>query len=143
MIPKVPIVRRGFHFEDVTGHQLRQALAGEIREAIEALTRSIYVPGWQDMFYKFADCIEPGTVKTLTRLPYQTVGPNSTTATRIGCVYARLSWCIQLYWSHCFDGMDNVAQLRAYLQSLREIAARGIDKCRMLGSPGQGYWLTT
>lgn len=140
-IPRVPTVKTGFYFEGVAEHQLKQQLAAEIRETIKALIESTYVPGWQEMLYKFINCIESGQVRDLARLPYPTNGPNSTAATPIGCVYARLSWTIQLFWSQCLDGTDNTAQIRTYLFSLRQIAMVGIDKCKMLGNPREGYWL--
>ncbi len=142
-IPIVPPESTGFHFDAaaVQAHQLRQTLAEEIRETIEVLIKSTYVPGWQGMFYKFRDCVEPGSMRNLSRLPYQASGPNDTSGAKIGCVYARLSWTIQLYWDQCLDGKDNVVQIRTYLFSLRQIAMEGIDKCKQFGNPREGYWL--
>ena len=140
-LPHVPPVVKGFHFEGVEQHQLRQTLAAEIRETIEALVRSTYVPGWQGIFYKFRDCIESGRVRDPARLPYQVQGPNDTAGTKIGCVYARLSWVIQAYWDLCLDGKDNAARIRGYLGDLREIATCGIDRCRLSGDVRHGYWL--
>jgi hypothetical protein len=143
-IPRVPSESSGFHFdaEAVQAHQTRQALAEEIRETIEALVTSTYIPGWQGMFHKFRDCIEPGAVRNLSRLPYQASGSNDTSGTKIGCVYARLSWAIQLYWDQCLDSRDNTALIREYLCDLGQIAAAGIDKGKMLGNLRTGYWLS-
>jgi len=139
-IPRVPTVK-GFSFGNVEAHQTRRALAVEIRATIEALLKSTYAPGWQGMFYKFIDCIEPGRERDLARLPYPSDSPNDRRGTNIGCVYARLSFLIQLYWSQCLDGADNTERVRACLNDLRGWAARGIDKCKMAGNPRDGYWL--
>jgi len=141
-IPKVPTVTKGFHFENVAAHQLRQDLAVKIRECIMTLIAATYVPNWQGMFYKFIDCIEPGTVKDLARLPYQARGPNDTTGTQIGCVYARLSWIIQLYWVQCLDAVDNTRIIRQYIDDLRKWAIHGIANCRLEGDIRHGYWLS-
>jgi len=140
-LPHVPPVVKGFQFTGVAEHQTRQALAVEIRQTIEALIKSTYVPGWQSMFYKFIDCIPSGTVRDLARLPYPVQGPNDTAGTKIGVVYARLSFIIQRYWDQCLDGTDNAARIRGYLGDLREIAAYGIDRCRLSGDVRHGYWL--
>ncbi len=141
-LPHVPPVVRGFHFEGVAEHRTRQALAAEIKETIEALIKSTYVPGWQGVFYEFIECISPGTVWNAARLPYPVPGPNDTAGTKIGVVYARLSFVIQAYWSQCLDGADNTARIRGYLGDLREIAAYGIDRCRLSGDVRHGYWLS-
>jgi hypothetical protein len=140
-IPRVPPAP-GFKFEGVKEHKTRQALAAEIKETIEALIKSTYVPSWQGMFYGFMNCIEPGSVRNLSRLPYQAAGPNDTAGTKIGCVYAGLSWVIQLYWDQCLDGKDNTAQIRQHLADLRIPVACGIDRCKLCGSPRTGYWLS-
>lgn len=140
-LPRVPAPKTGFHFDGVAEHQTRQALVAEIRETIEALIKSTYVPGWQVMFYKFIDCLAPGTVRDDARLPYPTAGPNDRAGTKIGCVYARLSWVIQLYWAQCFEGADNTERIRYCLDDLQQWAARGVDKCRIEGDVRQGYWL--
>lgn len=140
-LPHVPPIVKGFRFEGVQEHQLRQTLATEIRQTIEVLIKSTYVPSWQGVFYKFRDCIEPGRMQDLARLPYPTNGPNSTAATKIGVVYARLSWCIQLYWAQCLEGAGNTERLRNYLDDLRQWATVGIEKCEIKGNPKDGYWL--
>lgn len=141
-LPRVPPVVKGFHFEGVEAHQLRQTLAAEIRETIEALIKSTYVPGWQSVLYKFRDCVEPGQVRDPARLPYPVAGPNDTAGTKIGCIYARLSWVIQAFWSLCLDNAtENAPRIRGYLEGLHEIAACGIDRCRIEGDVRHGYWL--
>ena len=140
-IPKVPTIRKGFSFGDVGRHELRQQLATEIRETIEALIASTYVPGWQGMFYKFRNCIEPGAQRDDARIPYPVTGPNDRHGTQIGCVYARLGWVVKLFWDFCFGVEINVGELRGYIHSLHEFATAGIDKCEVLGNPREGYWL--
>jgi hypothetical protein len=141
-LPRVP-TPKGFHFEGVAEHQLRQALAGEIRETIKTLIASTYVPGWQGMFYKFLDAVEPGTERDDARIPYPALGPNDRRGTKIGCVYARLGWVVKLWYDLCFAGADNAALIREYLADLRSWAAAGFEKCRLAGNPLEGYWLGT
>ena len=139
-MPRIPPAK-GFRFENVEAHQLRQQLAAEIRETIMVLIKSTYVPAWQDMFRRFADCIEPGSVRDNARIPYPVTSPNDRHGTQIGCVYARLGWVIKLYWDMHFDGVNNTGLIRGLLADLRAWAARGIDKCKLAGSPRDGYWL--
>ena len=138
-MPRVPSVPKVF--PNVQAHQLRQALAAEIEECIRALIASTIIPGWIGTLYRFIQCIPPGSVQNLARLPYQAQGPNSTAGTQIGVVYARLSWVIRLYWDLCLGGCDNARVIRQYIDELRKWAACGIEKCRLSGDVRHGYWL--
>lgn len=139
-LPRVP-APKSFRFDGVAEYQLRQTLAAEIRETVEALIRSTYVPGWQSMYYKFINCLEPGAVRDNARIPYPALGPNDRRGTNIGCVYARLGWIVKLYWDMCFDGADHAVTIRQYLADLRSWAACGVEKCKLAGNPRDGYWL--
>ena len=139
-MPRIPPAK-GFHFENVEAHQLRQTLAKEIRETIEVLIKGTYVPGWQSMYYRFIDCIEPGGIRNDARIPYPALGPNDRRGTNIGCVYARLGFIIKLYWDMCFDGVNNTGLIRGLLADLRSWASCGINKCKLVGNPRDGYYL--
>ncbi len=142
-IPKGPTVRKGFTFGNVTQYECKQALALEIKDTITVLAKSVRVPDWRDTFWKFRGCINPGSVRDPARLPYPATGPNDRAGTKIGCVYARLAWAIQLYWDVCLDGVDNAELIRGYLKDLRDWAAFGIDNCKLVGNPREKYWLET
>ena len=139
-MPRIP-QPKGFRFENVEAHQLRQQLAAEIRETIMVLIKSTYVPAWQDMFRRFADCIEPGSVRDNARIPYPVTSPSDRHGTQIGCVYARLGWVLKLYWDTCFDGVNKSPEIHAHLSELRSWAACKIERCKVAGSPRDGYWL--
>jgi hypothetical protein len=138
-IPPPPTLK-GFHFRGVAAHQLRQDLADEIRSVIKEWAKSIVTPAWLGTLYKFLDCIEPGTVKNSARLPWQAISPNDRVGTKIGCVFSRISWAIQLYWDQCLDGADNAAEIRQYLTDLREWCEH-FGRCVVKGSPKDGHWL--
>jgi hypothetical protein len=139
-MPSVPAGKPPI-FADAKAHQTHQALATEIRETIETLLKNTYVPGYIDTLRKYLTAIEPGRVRDPARLPVPSMGPTSRVATNIGCVYARLSWLIQLFWDQVLDGADNTAQIRGYLIDLRAWAVCGIDKCRLVGNPRDGWML--
>jgi hypothetical protein len=139
-MPSIPSGKPSI-FAGAKVHQTRQALAAEIRETIEILLKSTYVPGYTDTLRKYLAAVEPGRVRDPARLPVSSTGPNSKAATKIGCVYARLSFLIQLFWDQVLDKTDNAAQIRGHLADLRAWATCGIDKCRLAGNPQDGYWL--
>lgn len=140
-MPRIP-APEGFHFKDVAGHQLRRALAKEIRETIKILCKSVCVPGYPSTLQKYLAVIEPGAVKDPARLPVPSSGPwDMGGKTNIGCVYARLGWVIQLYWELCLNGANNTRDIRKYLADLRAWAAAGIDKCAHVGSSREGWTL--
>ena len=139
-MPRIP-QPKGFRFENVEAHQLRQQLAAEIRETIMVLIKSTYVPAWQDMFRRFADCIEPGSVRDAARIPYPVMGRSNHATTQIGVIYGVLSGVINLYWNMCFDGADTASEIRGLLADLRSWASCGINKCKLVGNPRDGYYL--
>lgn len=143
-IPHVPSIPKvsGFRFKGVVEHQTRQALAAEIKETIDALIKSTYIPGYIAGLRRYANIIDPGKIRPWQLLPYKSNGPNDRLGdTKIACVYARLSWVIQMFWNLCLDGADNAVAIRGHLSDLRTWAAAGIDNCKILGSPHDGYWL--
>ena len=141
-IPIVPAVTKGFHFEGVAAHQTRQALAKEIRTLLIDMRKQTVIRGYQEMFTKFIEAIEPGAVRNWSRLPYATAGPNDARGiTKIACIYARLSWIVQLFWDLCFGGKGSAMLLRHYIEDLRRVSAYGIDKCQMAGDERHGFWL--
>jgi len=115
----------------------------EIRATCEALIKSTYVPSYQEMFRRYTMAVDPGEIRDPCRLPpYATQGPNDARGvSKIGCVYARLSWVLKLYWDLCLDGADNAPALRQYLTGLRAVAERGVEKCVMEGDTRMGFWL--
>lgn len=140
-MPRIPPAT-GFHFEGVQQYRLKQALAQEIRALLHDMRRQTITPGYQDMFLRFIDAIEPGEVRPFNKLPYATPGPNDMRGpTRIACVYARLSWMIQLFWDLCIDGKDNAALIRQYIEDMRRVSVYGIDRCRINGDERHGRWL--
>ena len=141
-MPRIP-QPKGFRFENVEAHQLRQQLAAEIRETIMVLIKSTYIASYADTLYKYADVITPGDVRDHARLPVPSARPNDMrdSRTNIAVVYARLSYLIQLFWDTCLDGTDNATEIRRHLMDLRAIASYGIDRCRRVGNPREGYWL--
>jgi hypothetical protein len=141
-IPHVPVVA-DFGFKGVAQHQLRQLLAAEIYSTCDTLIKTCVAPAWQEMFRKYQAAIDPGAIRDPTRLPpYATQGPNDPRGvSKIGCVYARLSWVLKLYWDLCLDGADNAPAIRQYLDGLRAVAQCGIDKCSMSGDCRHGYWV--
>jgi len=141
-IPIVPAVTKGFHFEGVAAHQTRQALAEEIRTLLIDMRKQTVIRGYQEMFTKFIESIEPGTVRNWSRLPYATAGPNDARGTtKIACIYARLSWVVQLYWDLCLDEKDYAGLIRMYVEDLHRVSAYGIDRCQMAGDVRHGFWL--
>jgi hypothetical protein len=139
-LPKVP-APKGFHFAGVREHQLRQELADEIRQTIMYMVRQTYIPSYVDTLRRFLSVVESGEIRDPARLPYRASGPNDIHGTKIGCVYARLSFVIQLYWRQCLDGQDNAEHIRMYLAELRDTGKCGIDKCDMEGDIRHGFWL--
>ncbi|MEN6534506.1 MAG: hypothetical protein ABFD89_12635 [Bryobacteraceae bacterium] len=140
-MPSVP-APKGFHFENVEAYRTRQALAAEIRETVEALIASTYVSGYLDTLRKYLAAIEPGTVRDFARLPVPASSPcDARGRTNIACVYAKLSFLIQLFWDQALDGTNNAGVIRGHLADLRAWAAHGIDKCVRVGNEREGWTL--
>jgi hypothetical protein len=144
LIPKCPSVKSPpFSFGDVPLYQAKQDLGKEIAECLRWMQKNTVVPGYQEMLGRFIAAV-PCTagVRDPARLPYQAQGPAALSGTsRLGCVYTRLSWVIQVYWLMCIDGIDQSKVIREHLAWVRAVWSHGVEKCKVIGSPREGWTL--
>ena len=143
LIPKCPSVKPPFSFGDVPLYQAKQDLGKEIVECLRWMQKTTVVPSYQEMFGKFIAAV-PCTAgfRDPARLPYPAPGPAAPQGiSKLGCVYTRLSWVIQVYWSMCIDGIDHSDMIRGHLAWARAVWSHGVEKCKMIGSPREGYTL--
>lgn len=143
LIPKCPAVKPPFSFGDVTLHQAKQDIGKEIVECLRWMQKATFVPSYHEMFGKFIAAVPCTTdVRDPARLPFPATGPSATSGTsKLGCLYTRLSWVVQIYWAMCIDGDDNTAAIRWHLAWARAVWARGVEKCKLIGSPRGGWTL--
>jgi hypothetical protein len=143
LIPKCPTVKPPFSFGDVAQYQAKQDVGKEIIECLKWMQKNTIVPGYQEMLGKFIAAVPcTTTVRDPARLPFPAIGPAATSGTsKLGCVYTRLSWVVQIYWTMCIDGDDNTAVIREHLAWVRDVWTRGVEKCKLIGSPREGWTL--
>lgn len=156
-IPPPPVIEvpKPCLFPGAQRKQQLDALGGDIRDMLIRLARATHVPSWQEMFWGFRDVVSPGGVCDVSRLPYQASGPNLSAAawsTRsapviLACLYTRLSWIVQMYWTLCLHGAGDEAPIREYMQGIDEITQNDSRLQRTLcdavvcGSVLDGYWI--
>ncbi|MCP4541733.1 MAG: hypothetical protein GY832_31765 [Chloroflexi bacterium] len=134
-------------------------LGTAIRGLLTCLIKITYVPGWQDMLYKFRDAINPGGTADVTRLPYRTSSPNlmrrpmSRGHATMACLYTRLSWIIQAYWQIVVHDEGGGEDIRRHVVELAELIGhtdeRGnqlhlsqvLLRCDVVGNVRKGYEL--
>jgi hypothetical protein len=118
-------------------------IADAIRDLIKDFRRDTYLPSVQEMLTKFLGVVKPGPSVDVTRLPYPASGPNSDKSTDLACLYTRLSWLIQRYWSMCIHSDETPEHLQQYIDDLRAIQKAGLRNCRVTGDERHGYWIET
>jgi hypothetical protein len=142
-IPRVPTVKPTFSFGNVALHQAKQDLGKEIIECLRWMQTRTVVPAYQEMLGRFIAAVPCTTgIRDPARLPYPASGPVDLRGTsKLGCMYARLSWIVQIYWTMCIDGIDQSGYIHEHLAWVRTVWERGVDKCKLIGSPREGWTL--
>ena len=144
LIPKCPTVKPpAFSFGDTALYQAKQDIDKEIVECLRWMQRSTAVPSYQEMLGKFIAAVPcTSNIRDHARLPYQAIsGADGKGTSKLGCVYTRLSWVVQIYWTMCIDGVDQSDMIREHLAWVRAVWTKGVDKCKMIGSPREGWTL--
>lgn len=118
-------------------------MADAIRDLIKDFRRDTYLPAVQEMLTKFLAVVKPGPSVDVTRLPYPASGPNSGKGTELACLYTRLSWLIQRYWSMCIHEDETPGHLQQYIYDLKTIQIAGLRNCHVTGDERTGYWIET
>jgi hypothetical protein len=143
-IPPPPTVSRGTPlFEQVRAIARHEEMADAIRDLIKDFRRDTHLPAVQEVLTRFLAVVKPGPSVDVTRLPYPASSPNATYehGTPLGCLYTRLSWLIQRYWSMCIHGDESPEHLQQYIDDLRAIQKAGLRNCHVTGDERTGYWL--
>lgn len=142
-------------FAGARDKQKQDKLGDDIRDMLDRLLRVTHTPAWQEMFHKFKAVVNPGGACNVTRLPYQTSGPNlaggaiwaCSKHAPLACLYARLSWIIQSYWKLRVHGTEKEEHIRMYMREIDVIAANDTHLQRTLrdfevdGDTRTGFWL--
>jgi len=128
--------------------QEEQDLGKELRQLCTDLYRSTHTSGWQEMFLKFRDAVNPGGSCDVTRLPFVSVGPAGTKAgAPLNALYSMLSWTIQVYWHQVVKGEDHAEEIRSFMLALRRLIGYNIhmettlQQCKLAGDERIGYWI--
>lgn len=141
-IPPPPTVNREIPiFGQAKAIAQVENMADAIRGLIKDFRSDTHLPAVQEMLTKFLGAVKPGPSVDVMRLPYPASGPNSNKGTDLGCLYTRLSWLIQRYWSMCIHGDETPEHLQQYIDDLRAIQIAGLRNCRVTGDERHGYWL--
>ena len=130
--------------------QTEKRLGDDIRELCHQLAKATIIPGWQDTLWQFKSAVAPSGACDVSRLPYQTNGPNGPDNHRLSCLYARLSWIIQCYWRMCVHGTENEAHIRQYVEGIERLLrlcdghnlAYALQQCDVTGDERTLYWLS-
>jgi len=143
LIPKCPTVKPAFSFGDTALYQAKQDLGKEIIECLRWMQKATFVPSYHEMLGKFIAAVPCTTdIRDFTRLPYPATGPADVRgASKLACLYTRLSWVVQIYWTMCIDGVDQSDMIREHLAWVRAVWTKGVDKCKLIGSPREGWTL--
>ena len=122
--------------------QERKRLKQEIRRAILAAMTLAENPKDRVIIEKFVDCIEPGTLYDTARLPYRgNLKGNAWAASKIHCIFARISEVIGSYWTYiCTENPENVSLCEGWVEGLKLICDN-YDTLTVHGDPAKGYWL--
>jgi len=157
--PTIPSVPKSLLFPGAAEKQRNDKLGADIRAMLDNLLRATYMPGLQEMLTRFKSVVRPGDVFDLQRLPYTATGPNLTGDRPAGrlpalaCLYTRLSWIVQLYWTTCLTDNKNEEHIRQYMQEIEDMLAlrddRGnklhlqqiLTRCSVGGNVRDGFWL--
>lgn len=144
-IPKPP-KKRKIKFPDPDFHQQKKKFAKQIRVVILEFYNIVPRTGNRDIFLKFLNCVNPGKIIDLTRLPYVATEPTSKKETKIACVFALISWTIQCYWNYCsgdriIGTTISIKEIEKLLNQLQQILSDGLNQYQIQGDSANGFYL--
>jgi len=133
-------------------------LGAEIITMLSKIIRITYVPGWQEMLYKFKAAVQPGGVVDAGRLPYSASGPNlmrhvGKKYAPLACLYTRLTWIIVSFWQIVLHDEGGEEDIRYSVQEVVDLIEhkdeRGnqyhlqqiLSRCNVVGNERDGYEL--
>lgn len=143
MIPKPPKRKsKKIEFPDPDFHQQKKDFNKQIREVILGFYKILPRSKNRDSLLKFLDCVLPGKVLDVTRLPYVAVGATSKKETKIACVFALISWTIQEYWDYYrLNDLVKLDSVQKYLEQLQQILSDGLNQYQIRGDFANGFYL--
>ena len=134
MLPPLP---KRQQFPDPVQHIAKKELHKEIRDAILNLYKRIKNDTVKEGVLSFASHIQPSAILDVARLPYCAMKPTSSKNNRATCLYAKLSWLIQLHWRFV-QGEQTEQEIRLLLDYLNVL---DYENNKITGDEKVGYEL--
>lgn len=143
MIPQPPKRKPKLDFPDPDFHQQKKEFNQQIRKVILDFSKVIPRSRNRDLMLKFLDCVHPGKTLDVTRLPYMGKGVNAKSENKIECVFAKISWTIQVYWMFCTGDKtgSHCVEINELLNQLQQILTNGLNQYQIRGDLASGYYL--
>jgi len=146
-LPPEPPKKSGkkIEFDNPEKHQTKKKLYQEIRQTLLNLRISLPYTNHREIIMQFIGVINPGKMGgDVTRLPYESPGPKARNANKIECVFALVSWMIQLYWNYCSDDMIigkdiAIKEIKKLLEQLQQITKNGLGQYQVVGGVRNGF----
>ncbi len=144
--PESPKKKSGkkIEFDNPEKHQTKQKLHQEIRQTLLDLRTILPYANHREIVMNFIGAINPGSMGgDVTRLPYEAQRPYARTASKSECLFALISWVIQLYWEYCINEntVGNNLEIRASLGELQQITKNGLKQYQVVGNVRDGFRL--
>jgi len=131
-------------FDNPEKHQTRKKLYQEIRQTLLDLRLSLPYANHRETIMEFIGIINPGSMGgDVTRLPYESQRPKARTASKMECVFALISWVIQVYWLYCTEDKtgSHFVEINELLHQLQQITKNGLKQYKVVGNVRDGFSL--
>lgn len=142
--PKKSGNKKKIEFDNPKKYQTKQKLHQEIRQTLLDLRQILPYANHREIVMQFCSIINPGSMGgDVTRLPYEASRPVARTASKSECVFALISYIIQMYWVYCTEKItvNAIRTIKNGLLLLQQITKNGLKQYRVVGNVRDGFHL--